>query len=138
MLSELDRLTLSPAEYSARLLLEVTLAAGRRQTRAILRASRRAPQAVQPAPQAQPAAPTYLSLADTAIRLGLSQRSLLRLIKAGRITAKDCGTGKHRNYRIPADAVVHPKPARPRGLRRASVTRRSSTAVQPADLLPQF
>jgi excisionase family DNA binding protein len=75
-------------------------------TAATIEAIQTAQQAAAPASPAIPTAQTYLSLSDAAKALGLSVKSVRRLIKSGRLSAVDSGTGKRKHYRIAADALA--------------------------------
>jgi excisionase family DNA binding protein len=51
-----------------------------------------------------PDVPDYLTVADAAAKLKAHPRTILRLIKKGRLPAKNIGVGKHAEFRIdPAD-----------------------------------
>jgi excisionase family DNA binding protein len=131
MLSPIDRLTLSPAELQAATLAEAVadmLAQDRQQ-------------AAQEQPESMLAASAYLSVADAATRLGMSRRTVLRLIKSGKLEVIDYGTGKRHNYRIHTDALTklnEPVHSNPRRRRRAAILRSSSRADSVLSVLPDF
>jgi len=60
------------------------------------------------APNAADAGFTFLTVAECAALLKCHQRTVTRLIKAGKLPAKNIGVGKHQEYRILLDV---PPPA---------------------------